>query len=362
MELKTSALTFCRANPEDFAPLLELISKVLIDGDSLHAEKYDYEKWFWKYFLLHNAEPRIYICKENQEIIGYYHCPIYIGTINGVAKKFAMVQDVGMSEAARGKGVFSQLAVYANEDLKESGVNFIYTFPNDNSIHTFIKYNDYKKMQTLSAFILPVNFGVIIASKFTFLGIEKMVGSVLDFLYQFKIPSQKTGYTFKKEEHLSEAIIETFMVFAKRFNNSLTRSMDYLKWRYEFKPHSKHYFFTASSNDKIVAVVIIGIDNLLGSNAAIILDFAAIDDRAFSQLLVDIRKNCEHYFNLKIGLLFTSTTSNNDILFKQAGFTKIPESLNPRPLNLLGKNITENETEVLNPSNWLVTLSEWDVL
>lgn len=362
MELKTSALTFCKANPEDYASLLKLISKVLIDGDSLHAEKYDYEKWFWKYFLLHNAEPRIYICKEKQDIIGYYHCPVYAGTINGIPKKFAMVQDVGMSEAARGKGVFSQLAIYANEDLKESGVNFIYTFPNNNSIHTFIKYNGYSKIETLSAFFLPVSFGVIIASKFSFLGLEKLIGKFFDLIYQFKIPSFNKCYTIRKEENLNEAIVETFTIFSKRFNNSLTRSLAYLKWRYEFKPNTKHYIFTASSNDKIIAAVIIGIDNLLGSNAAIILDFAAIDDKAFAQLMIDIRKNSKHYFNLEIGLFFTSTTSNNDTLFSNSGFIKIPESINPRPLNLLGKNITENEAEVLNPGNWLVTLSEWDVL
>jgi N-acetylglutamate synthase-like GNAT family acetyltransferase len=362
MELKTSALTFCKANPEDYVSLLKLISKVLIDGDSLHAEKYDYEKWFWKYFLLHNAEPRIYICKENQEIIGYYHCPVYAGTINGVAKKFAMVQDVGMSETARGKGVFSQLAIYANDDLKEIGVNFIYTFPNDNSIHTFIKYNGYTKMQALSAFVLPVSFGVLIASKFRFLGIEKMVGKLLDFLYRFKTTKLKTDYTFKKEPKLNQQIIETFEAFGKRFNNSLTRSLSYLKWRYELKPQTKHHFFTASSNGKIVAAVIIGIDNLLGSNAAIILDFASTDDKAFTQLIMAIKKNSKHYFNLEVGLLFTATTKNNDALFLKSGFMKIPEGFNPRPLNLLGKNLTENETEVLNPDNWLVTLSEWDVL
>ena len=362
MELKTSALTFCKANSEDYVSLLKLISKVLVDGDSLHAEKYDYEKWFWKYFLLHKAEPRIYICKENQEIIGYYHCPVYAGTINGLPKKFAMVQDVGMSESARGKGVFSQLAIYANEDLKESGINFIYTFPNDNSIRTFIKYNGYTKIQTLSAFILPVSFGVIIASKFSFLGIEKMIGKVLDLVYQFKIPSVNTAYIIKKEEQLNEEIVETFTTFSNRFKNSLTRNFDYLKWRYEYKPQTKHYFFSASSNGKIVAAVIVGIEILLGSNAAIVLDFASADDKAFAQLIITIRKKSMLYFNIEIGLFFTSTTSNNDLLFQKSGFIKIPESFNPRPLHLLGKNITENETEVLNAENWLVTLSEWDVL
>ncbi|MEO8148181.1 MAG: GNAT family N-acetyltransferase [Bacteroidia bacterium] len=363
MASETSALKFCKAEEKDFEQLMNVVAKVLRDGDSLHAEKYDMNKWRWKYYVMAYSEPRIYICKEGEEIIGYYHCPVYRGTVNGVAKKFAMVQDVGMSEAARGKGVFSKLATYATNDLKSSDINVLYTFPNDKSIHTFIKYNGYSKIQTLSTFILPVKFGNIIAAKIKLLGIEKLIGGVMDGVYSLKTPSLKNKFSIKLEEKITPEIVEVFLDFGKRFKITLTRDYDYLHWRFEQKPHGKHYFFTASEGEKIVAVAVISVEDLLGSKAAVIIDFAVRgdNDEAFAQLINHIRKNYKNYFDEPIGMFYTSTISNNETLFKKAGFIKIPERINPRALHLLGNNVSENEN-VLDAGNWNITLSEWDVL
>ena len=73
MASETSALKFCIAEEKGFEQLVGLVAKVLRDGDSLHADKYNMNKWRWKYFIMPNAEPRIYICKEGEQIIGYYH-------------------------------------------------------------------------------------------------------------------------------------------------------------------------------------------------------------------------------------------------------------------------------------------------
>lgn len=363
MASTTSALTFCKAEEKDFHQLVNIISIVLLDGESLHADKYDMDKWRWKYFTMPHAEPRIYICKEGEQIIGYYHCPVYKGTINGVFKKFAMVQDVGMSEAARGKGVFSKLATFANNDLANSDVNVVYTFPNDKSIHTFIKYNGYSKIETLSTFILPVRFGNIIASKIKLLGIEKLIGAAMDGLYSLKTPSLKNNFIIKLEEKITDQIVEVFLDFGNRFKNTLKRDYDYLHWRFEQKPHGNHYIFTVSNAHNILAVAIISVEDLLGSKATVIIDFAVKNDNneAFSQLINYLSKNYKKYFADPIAMFYTSTISNNETLFKKAGFIKIPEKVNPRALNLLGKNISENAT-VLDAKNWNITLSEWDVL
>lgn len=363
MVSETSALTYCKAEEKDFEQLVNLVAKVLRDGESLHAEKYDLNKWRWKYYTMRYAEPRIYICKEGEQIIGYYHCPVYRGTVDGTAKKFAMVQDVGMSEAARGKGVFSKLATFATNDLKNSNINLIYTFPNDKSINTFIKYNGYSKIQTLSTLVLPVKFANIIAAKIKLMGIEILIGAVLDGIYSFKTPSLKNKFNIKLEEKITPQIVEVFLDFEKRFKNTLTRDYDYLHWRFEQKPHGKHYFFSASDSEKIVAVAIISIEDLLGSKAAVVIDFAVLknNDEAFAELINNIRKNYKKYFDEPIGMIYTSTISNNEMLFKKAGFLIVPEKLNPRPLNLLGNNVSEH-ANVLNAQNWNITLSEWDVL
>ncbi len=362
MKSRVSDLTFCVASEPDYGQLVALMSKVLLAGDSLHAEKYNFEKWRWKYFNLPHAQPQIYICKEAETILGYYHCAVYLGKVNGVEKKLGMVQDVGISEAARGKGVFRKLAEYATAQILKSDVNLIYTFPNDKSIHTFLKYNGYSKIETFSTFVLPIKIENIIASKFTFLNIHKVIGTMSDFFYSVKITRLDSNYKIVLNDAVTHEIANLFVEFNSKFKNSLTRSFEYLHWRFEEKPHGKHYFFSAIKDEKLVAAAILSIEDLLGSKAAVILDFAAKSSSDFTQLISTIRKNSSMYFKTVPGMFYTSTSKTNDELFFKCGFLKIPEKINPRALHLLGKNSTENETDILNAENWNFTLSDWDVL
>ncbi len=355
-------LTFCRVEEKDREQLISLLSKVLRDGDSLHADKYDFSKWWWKYYAMPHAEAHIFLCKEGEQILGYYHCPVYKGILNGEAKKFAMVQDVGVSEAARGKGVFRKLADYATVQLLQSDVSFIYTFPNKKSIHTFIKYNGYRKIETFCTYVLPVSTATILASKMSFAGLHKLVGGFFDLLYALRIPKSKKGYSFFCEEKMNVEMVGVFEQFNRNFKNKLTRDFNYLTWRFEQKPHGKTYFFTAVKDNKTVAVLVVSVEDLLGSRAAVILDFASISTEAFAQLIVHLRKHSAKYFTEKIGLFYTSISASNSKFFQTSGFVKIPERLNPRALHLLGKNVSANESEVMNAANWNFTLSEWDVL
>ena len=362
MASTASGLTFCKAEEKDGPALVALMAKVLKDGDSLHADKYNLSKWIWKYFQMPGAEAQIYLCKENEAILGYYHCPVYRGSINGVPKKFAMVQDVGVSEVARGKGAFRKLAEYATEQLMQSGVNFIYTFPNKKSIHTFLKYNAYQKIESYSTFVLPVKSAEVIAAKIKLLGLHHLAGLVIDQLYKLKLSRANKNYKLHVEEKLQNETVSLFLQFNRNFPNKLTRDYDYLHWRFEEKPHHKPQLFTLVKEDKIVAAAFISTEDLLGSKAGILLDFACQTPADFKQLVVQIKAQAAIHFKHKIGLLYTSVSSSNNALFSQAGFLKIPEKLNPRALHLLGKNVSENEREVLDPKNWNLTLSEWDVL
>ncbi len=362
MESKASDLVFCKAEEKDFEPLLALMTKVLRDGDSLHADKFNLIKWKWKYFDMPDARPLIFLCKEAGSILGYYHCPVYRGTLKEKKSSFAMVQDVGVSEAARGKGVFRKLAEFATAELMKSGVNFIYTFPNGNSIHTFLKYNGYSRMETFSTFILPIKTEKIIASKIRFLYVNKIIGALADTLYSLRMPKINANYQLVLEEKVTDEMAQLFLQFNAQFSNSLTRDYTYLHWRFEQKPHGRIYRFSLKRDDKLEAIALISLEELLGCKAAVVLDFASTSPTSFSQLIAKIKAQAADYFETIPALFFTSVSNSNNSLFQESAFLKIPERLNPRALHLLGKNVTENELDVLDAKNWNFTLSDWDVL
>ncbi|HQV01319.1 MAG TPA: GNAT family N-acetyltransferase [Bacteroidia bacterium] len=338
---------------------MPLVRQVLISGNSLHAHSYDFQKWHWKYFDLKHAKPLIYLCLEGDEIIGYYHCPVYEGIIETKPVLIAMVQDVGITEKARGKGVFAQLAKFANHDLAKNQIDFVITYPNDKSLPTFIKYNQYQLIATLDALILPVKSSLIIAQKLPRF-LAEIFGASIDTLFS------TTHKTWQPQQigivpEFNTEMIQIFELHYNQFQNYIKRSMHYLKWRFEAKPNHTHFIINASFDNKIHTVLVFGIEDLLGVKAAVLLDYATTNPNAMANAMLQLAKNSGKYFNHDVAMFYTSSLPHNSKVLQKCGFIKIPKKLNPRPLNLMAKNITTTNDAYL-AGKWQVTLSEWDVL
>lgn len=357
--LSSLPLKFCKADNSHYNQLVPLVRQILIDGNSLHAQNYDYQKWRWKYFDLFDAKPCIYLCIEESEIIGYYHCPVYEGVISGRTVSIAMVQDVGMSDKARGKGVFAQLAKFANNNLAKSNIDFVLTYPNDKSIHTFKKYNQYQLLNTLNAYILPIKSAALLKGKMPKI-FANFIGASVDTIFNITHQS-KQNQTLKVVFGFTDEMIQIFDKHYAQFENHIKRSVHYLEWRFLRKPNHSHVIVTASANNSLHTVLVFGIENLLGTKAAVLLDYATLEPKQMASAFLQLSKNSKNIFNNDIAMFYTSAMPKVNTLLKKCGFLKLPHKLNPRPLNLMAKNITQAQSN-LDPIKWQVTLSEWDVL
>jgi hypothetical protein len=340
--------------------LLHAIKQILTEGDSHNAAVFDKKYWDWQYKNLPTKRSGVYTCTFENKIAGYYHAPFYEGQIKGKQKLFAMVQDVAVNGALRGKGVFRKLADYATSQLVSSGANLIYTFPNDKSIHTFLKYNGYKKVCSYDTYILPVKSSQIIKSKIPLAGIEKLIGSVGDIFFT-------RNYKLSTEEKISvssefnDETASYFNRFAASFPVSRIRNKEYLNWRYINKPGAKHFVIVLSSQNKIIAAAVFKLDKIFGVDAAILLDFAFEEEKDLAKLIHYVRENAAKIFSAQPGLIFTAFCCNRFLKNNKYGFIKVPQRFNPRAVNLLVKNISEEESLVSNPENWFATLGDWDV-
>lgn len=346
----------------DTTELLQRIKEILEEGDSHNAASFNKQNWVWQYKNLPTLDARIYLCRCENKIVGYYHVPIYEGIINDKKKKFAMVQDVAVSSSMRGRSVFRKLAEFATNDLTNSDINLIYTFPNQKSIHTFLKYNGYKQVYTYDSYLLPVNSSAVIKSKVKLFGIENLAGWLADKYFDFRSSKLAKDFTVKTEERFDREITELFQNSNSKFSCHLNRTQDFLQWRFFDKPIGKHFLITLKNGSKSFAAAVFRLDEILETKTAVLLDFAFDDESHLAQLLHFVRKNDASLFGEKINMLFTACCCSKFLRNKLYGFVKIPQKFNPRPLNLLIKNITEDENEVLNAENWLALLSDWDVL
>jgi hypothetical protein len=350
-------------NDADIEELILQIKDILQEGNSHNLTTFDRQHWEWQYRNLPTAETRIYVCICEKKIVGYYHVPIYDGYFGNVAKRFAMVQDVAISNKMRGRGVFRKLAEFATKDLVDSAaVNLIYTFPNQKSIHTFLKYSGYKEIYTYDTFVLPVSASKIIETKFSFIGIEKLAGFFVDKFFNLRSAKLPKDYEIRVDDSFDTETLRLFADFGKPFSYRLNRSKEYLKWRFCEKPKSKHFIITLRKGSEVVAVAVVKLDEILGTKTAVLIDFAFQNELDFSILVHSIRKDCNSLLGEQIGMIYTNFCCGNLLKTQSFGFIKVPIKLNPRPLKLLVKNVSESEDTVLNHNEWLALLSDWDVL
>jgi ribosomal protein S18 acetylase RimI-like enzyme len=345
---------------------VELIKVVARDGDSLHADLYDQGKWNWKYKDLPTGKVLVYLCKEADQLLGYLHFPIYKASFKGVERQLACLQDVAVSEAARGKGIFKKMILHAFADLENHGIDFLLGYPNGNAIHTYKKYTQFRQIAEYGTYILPIRLGNVIGAKVKALGLGKLVGSLAQPFYNIlRVKSLDSRFTLGSQAQPDAAIARVFQSHTSQFSFSVTRDLPFLQWRYGRKPHNPYRFFTLSIEDKVIAAAAVSVEPLFGCTIGVIADFAADPayPGALSQLLLQIRKRHRDHISEPLDMLYISSNDNHGAIFINAGFWKVPAKLNPRPLYLFGLDVAEvGSPELFDPKNWNYNLAEWDVL
>lgn len=339
---------------------MERIKEILLEGHSHNAPTFSEKNWIWQYKNLPGKDARIYVCLSEEKIVGYYHVPIYEGVVNGAKKKFAMVQDVAVSSQMRGQNVFRRLAEFATSDLADSNIDLIYTFPNEKSIHTFLKYNGYRRVGIFDSYVLPVDSTVVIQSKFRFSGIEKLLGLAADKYFELRDDKLPQDFDVCIKDDFDDDVTGLFQQYNAKFVCHLNRTQEYLRWRFLEKPTGKHFLITLQTQSGIAAAAVFKLDEILKIRTAVVLDFAFEREDYFIKLLYFVRTNTSTLFGEKVKMLFVSCF-NGVLANSKRKLIKIPLRFSPRPLNLLVKTTSKSE-QVLDGQNWLALLSDWDVL
>lgn len=350
---------------EDVPVLVDAITSIMAEGAAHNLQVFNQGRWEWQYAGLPSHESKVYINGNKEKILAYYHVPLYYGKVGMEKIIFAMVQDVAVSAKLRGRGVFKDLATYATKDLMQKDIGLAYTFPNKKSIHTFIKYNDYKLLATLAPYLLPLNSAAILKIKLPVKLLASLSGGVIDFFNnsfrKIKVPAtNRTEY----HESFTKEIATLFFNFQSQYEIGLVRDEAYLNWRFMAKPQTKHYLFSLSVEGKTVAAAVFKVDELFDNPSLLLMDFCYCTngEEYLLQLLQSLRMVYRQWIKEPVTLMFTSGNGKIFPLLKKAGFIKIPERVNPRPLNLLVKKLSYNGPVNINDkANWHVTLADWDV-
>ena len=329
-----------------------------------NAASFDATWWDWQYRDLPTGDARIYGVLRGEEVLAYYHVPVYEGQVGGERRRFGMVQGVAVSPELRGQGVFRRLAEFATDDLARSDLALLYSFPNGRSIKAFVKYNGYAAVETLRAYVLPVRSAQLINAKANLGGLGRLLGAAVDRLFRIPSVPMEEGATLVAHEEVGDEVAAAYAAQQSGLGTALVRDRAYLTWRFVERPNSRHFIFSLQAGARTRAAAVFKWDELFGLPALLLMDYACAEgeERYVLQLLSEIKRRPRRYVPEPFALIFTAGHGALFPRLPRIGFVPVPERFNPRPLTLLARSAgSEHAEAVTSPEAWRVTLADWDV-
>jgi hypothetical protein len=351
-------ITFEKFIISDKSLLLKAIKSISDEVDAQDKSIADQKKWDWQYEDLPTKQSYIYLAKENNSVIGYYHIPTYDILIKNKKMIIGNIQSVAIAKSHRGNDLFQKLAKFANRDINKH-VDLIYTFPNHRSIHTFIKYNDFSKVAMLPLQLRPISVKTFFAKKLNSKFLGSILGSLIQMYSYLKRKDLNQFDQIKEVNEFNKEMETLFLKFGSRHDIGLKRDASFLKWRFKNSVEEKYKIVVLLSDSELVAVAVVKFEYILSERCLLIMDLAYNHRINAKKILSNIDTL---YGDEDISFVVKLGSSIDKNIEKQVGFMKVPSKINPRKLYLLARwSDKKNSNNFFKSAKWNVTFSDWDV-
>jgi hypothetical protein len=275
-----------------------------------------------------------------------------------------MVQDVATLAAYRGRGIFRAMGGFALERLRERGVDFIYTFPNAKSLPSFLRDHAYTVAGRVPVRIAPLDPGRLLAERARLGAPGRILGGFVGASYRalrVRPPRLAASDRITPLAHADARVDAVAAAFAEAVRIGLRRTAAYLEWRFVEKPTREYTLWGLERDGRLVAYAITRTLPVFGVRCVVVMDVgaAAGQDDALLALLA-ARLQAER----AAGAALAVTVGLHPFFARlgRLGFVRVPERVNPRPLDLVCKPLAPHVgQDLLDPARWHVTLADWDV-
>lgn len=346
-----------------------LLKEVFIETDAQKKDLMDEDFYNWQ--NISNNDPVI-VARCEGEIVGHYSMTPLRFIIGGDTGKVAIMMDLVTKKEFRGRGVFTKMGKSIISTAEGEGYDFIYGFPNPNSLHGFIDRLGFTHLLTLPLWASPLCPSLIMEELIGFLPWRKILNR-LDSIF-LKVFKRGTR-AFEIEEHdtAPDEIDELWEEVMGSAPLSLVRDSLYLTWRFVRRPNIKYRIWTAKKDGKLLAYVIYREGKFFGISAGLLMDFLAQPGKDGRKALISlIRKIKGISAGGGNGLIlaaankvrpYSPLSRDTAKILTRTGFFRVPNFINPRSLKMIVRPITERGKRfALEKKNWFLTLADWDVL
>ena len=357
-----STIRVREAEPSDFERLRTSMEEILAETGGQKSGSFGKALWEWQY-LGPERGSLIVVADDGRAVCGYYHAVLLDMRAGGGGHAVAaMVQDVATLRSHRGRGIFRDMGGFALERFRERHVDFVYTFPNERSLPSFVRDHGYAVAGRLPVYVRPLDVAALMEARLGAIGraAGALVGRLHDLGRVRRTPLEP-GDRIRKIDSPEADLEPITREFAARVLFALSRSRDYLGWRFFEKPTREYACWVLERNTEITAYLVTRRAELFGAPCLLLMDFGCREgaDRALVRL-VSSRVDAERAQGAALAVTIGVHPWLDSL--RALGFTRVPARLEPRTVNLVVKELSEVGAKLRDPKSWLVTLADWDVL
>ncbi len=300
------------------------------------------------------------ISKSSRKIAAIYtYLPVIfrcMGKTVTVMQSFDTLTD----QDHRGKGLFIKLATAIENEQKQKEVEFVYGFPNENSVYGFLKKLRFHYFGEVPFLIKPFRISYI------FKKFAHLTKSDSNENLSFNIPHRLLSkFDIREINQFDEKYERFYSKLTSAFNIGLERNARYMTWRYIKKPFESYgRYGLYDSEDNLMGVVIFALKRKHGGKIGYLMELLhAPSDNQTGRILLKFANRVLKKSSADIVLAWCFQHSFNYMTYKKCGYWIFPEKFRPQKLGVIVKLLnSSNSKEIYDLKNWYISYSDSDTV
>lgn len=299
--------------------------KIIDLFEDIFNQNMSLEYWKWNYDNELFSEKYINLMWDNTTLAGHYAIIPVNMIINKKMVKTGLSMTTMTSSQYKKKGIFKTLASDLYSKINNE-VDLVWGFPNNNSIHGFLKYLNWKQIMDIPMYTCQT------------------------------YKSNSSNPNIKSIDKFDEKFDSLFESVKNKYKIIVCRDSKYLNWRYEENPQNKYLYLVYEKDDNYLGYCIYKLyKNENGKEQCDIVDMLAINGQIFTEILgytlnrmADIKvEQANLWMNNSEFLKCAKRVGFNETDFKTHVACKI--------------NCDNLDEDIYNYSNWYLTMGDSDV-
>jgi GNAT superfamily N-acetyltransferase len=261
----------------------------------------------------------------------------------------------------RGRGLFVKLASRVYERCTKDGLDFVYGFPNENSVHGFWTHLGWSSLDPVPAMVRPLSLRYYLRRTSLTRPLCRAERE------PSRVPQESEAAIQGNVRVLSDFGAETdelWHEFSRNVGIAIERDHDFMDWRFRRKPDRDYSIMFHRDGERLNALVVYAVTNGGGETVGHIMELLHRADATDAALLllkrtlaVFRRSGCTAAYCVCLA------HSPNYGVFRKAGFIARPRLLRKSLVHFGVRPLAYSDPTVLaSRDNWYISYADYDTI